>query len=170
MRRRLTSISAYLVITAVLAGSCSARDDHSPRQQSSAINSVTQLAQRNPTKLVAQTMRNELNADLNDHSLWTYIEDKVDGNKHTVKKIVETPKGDAKLLITANGRPLSPDQLRRQDARLNQIAHDPQVFAREQQAEHQDERKAREHEDDSHCFPVQVPRSAGWDRPPVVPA
>lgn len=142
MRRRLTHMSVYILIAGGLTAWAAADGKPSPSQPAAPA-AVVHLAQTNPSHLVAQVMQNELNADLNDHSLWTYVEDKVDGDKHTVEKVVETPQGDVKLLIADNGRPLSPDQLKRQEARLNHIAHDPQAFAKEQQAEHEDEQKAR---------------------------
>lgn len=143
MRHRLIHIAAYIFSTTMLAGLAAAAGGHTPPQQSARLNSVLRLAQTDPAQLVAQTMHNELNADLNDHSLWTYIEDKVDGDKHTVRKVVETPKGDLHLMLAENGHPLSPEQLKKQEAQLNQIAHDPQALAKDQQAEHEDEQKAR---------------------------
>jgi len=144
VRQRAIYAAVCIFLTAFPAGLAAGTERHNPPQQSAALNSVLQLAQRNPTKLVAQTMHNELNADLNDHSLWSYIEDKVDGDKHTVKKVVETPNGDLKLTIAQNGRPLSPDQLKGEQARLEQIAHNPDAEAKDQQAEHEDEQKARQ--------------------------
>ena len=141
MRHRVVYVTLGVVLTAVFV---SAEDRYTPAHQPDATNSVIQHAEQNPGQLVAQTMHNELNADLNDHSLWTYIEDKVDGRKHTVKKVVETPKGDASLMIAENGYPLPPDELKRQKAHLDQMVRDPQAFAREQADEHQDEQKARE--------------------------
>lgn len=144
MRHRLIHIAVYIFLTTILVGVAAAADKHTSPPQSAALNSVLQLAQTNPAGLVAQTMHNELDADLNDHSLWTYIEDKVDGDKHIVRKVVETPKGDLHLMIAENGHPLSPEQLKNQEAHLNQIAQDPQALGKDQQAEHDDEQKARE--------------------------
>jgi hypothetical protein len=121
-----------------------AADRHAPAHQPAATAAVIQLAQTNPVQLVAQTMHNELNADLNDHSLWTYVMDKAEDGNRVVKKIVETPKGDLKLTIALNGHPLSPDELKKQESHLNAMASDPNQLAKAQQDEHQDEEKARE--------------------------
>lgn len=102
------------------------------------------VAQTNPRRLVTQVMNNELNADLNDHSLWMYIADKVDHEKQETKKVVETPKGDLDLLIAVNGHPVPPEELKKEEEGLNKVASEPHELAKRQQAEHDDEKKARE--------------------------
>ena len=101
-------------------------------------------AQTNPQRLVFQVMNNELDADMNDHSLWMYIADKVDHEKRETKKTVETPKGDLDLLIAVNGHPVPPEELKKEEEGLNRVASDPHEVAKRQQAEHDDEKKARE--------------------------
>src|SRR5690348_3484242 len=105
--------------------------------------SVQQL-QEDPAQVVTQVMHNELSADLDDHSLWMYVCDKVDHAKEVTRKVVETPKGDLTLTTAQGGHPLSPEELKKQDAQLEELAHDPGALAKWQQGQHEDDQRARE--------------------------
>jgi hypothetical protein len=106
--------------------------------------STSHEAQVKPQHLVAEVMNNELDADLNDHSLWMYISEKVDHDKRVTKRVVETPQGDLDLLIAVNGHPLPPEELKKEQEGLDAVARDPHELAKRQQDEHEDEKKARE--------------------------
>jgi len=132
----LTICLCSFAMTAHSADSRSSRRAHAhPR--------VQQL-KADPAQVVTQAMHNELNADLHDHSLWMYVCHKVDHNKEVTKKVVETPKGDLTLTTAQAGHPLSPEELKKQDRQLEELMRDPGALAKQQQAQHDDDQRARE--------------------------
>jgi len=90
-------------------------------------------------KVAVQT---ELNADDNDHSRWRYRDDQRELN--TVSIVVQTDFGSVKRLISRDGRPLTPDEARQEDDRLNRLIHDSAKLAKQKRDGAQDDKSARE--------------------------
>ncbi len=60
------------------------------------------------------------------------------------EKVVETNAGTVRMLIAEDGKPLNPERLGRERARLAAIIADPVAFARKSQSRKDDENHARE--------------------------
>jgi hypothetical protein len=98
---------------------------------------------REPKEIVRAAMDSELSADLNDHSRWHYRDDQHDGT-HTVSIVIETDFGSVKRVIERDGRPLSDDETRVEDQRVQSFIHDPAQLAKQKKDGVQDGKNAEE--------------------------
>ena len=94
-------------------------------------------------EIVRRAMQAELAADLNDHTRWRYRDDQRDGT-NTVSTVVETDYGSVKRLISRNGRPLTEDEARVEEQRLQAFIHDPALLAKQKRDGVQDGKNAEE--------------------------
>jgi hypothetical protein len=74
------------------------------------------------TDLVRRIVANELKAQDEDHSHWMYRMEVEDREKREVWEIIETPYGDLSRLLYVNGRPLSQEEQRKEDQRIQTLA------------------------------------------------
>ena len=98
--------------------------------------------QQDPLAMLKVAVQTELNADDNDHSRWRYRDEEQElGN---VSIVVQTDYGSVKRLISHGGKPLSSDEAREEDERINRLIHDPSRLARQKRDGEQDDKSARE--------------------------
>jgi hypothetical protein len=96
-------------------------------------------------QIVKVAEQTELDASANDHSLWQYKDvDRKPGVGETVSRVVETAHGSVGKRIELNGRPLSPEELREQDAKVQTFVHDPALQAKQRKDGAQDDKRAEE--------------------------
>jgi hypothetical protein len=93
--------------------------------------------------IIREAVQAELNADQNDHSRWRYRDEQRELND-SVSIVVQTDQGSVKRLIARGGRPLSPDEARQEEDRLNRFIHDPAKLARQRRDGEQDDKNARD--------------------------
>ena len=96
-----------------------------------------------PKHLVQEVMQNELRADSNDHSHWIYRDQKKTPGKSTVKIVVETEKGDVEKTVDMNGQPLTAQQRKQDEAKMESMVHDPQAQKKQRQNREHDDQQAR---------------------------
>ena len=89
--------------------------------------------------ILDRALQNEYNAARDATHPMRYELAKTSPHWSTTKKICETKDGDVARLIALNGRPLSPADEQKEEARLNELAGDPGKQRRRKQAEDQDE-------------------------------
>jgi hypothetical protein len=87
----------------------------------------------NEQDLINQVVANELSAQKQDHSLWRYKQRKTEGGQTRLCEIVETDRGSLYRVIAINGRPLSSDAVRTEDARVRELAANPEELQKEEQ-------------------------------------
>ena len=75
-------------------------------------------------ELVKATVQNELHAFDSDHSHWSYRLKTSKGGITETKEVVETPHGDLERVIARNGHPLSPDEQKQEDAKVQKFVSD----------------------------------------------
>jgi len=100
------------------------------------------------SQIVATLLANEVAASLHrDHYMYLSQErsNRTGGHLWT-EKVVETSAGTLRLLIAEDGKPLSPQRIVLERARLAAIAADPAAFARKSQGQKDDEEHARQME------------------------
>ncbi|WP_263367990.1 hypothetical protein [Edaphobacter bradus] len=92
--------------------------------------------------IVRTAVQTELVADRDDHSRWQYrdLDRKPDGE--ALYHVVETDHGSVKKKLRANGRPLSPDELRAEDERIRSFVNDPGLQAKQHKDSEQDDKRA----------------------------
>jgi hypothetical protein len=93
-------------------------------------------------ELVRQVIKNELQANQNDHTHWMYRDSDTVPAKSTVKLVVQTPDGTASKVILLNGHPLTAQQRAQDDARMESILTDPSVIAKQRKSAAHDDQQA----------------------------
>jgi len=94
--------------------------------------------------LVQQVIHNELQADDQDHSKWTYLSRKRLGHTTNTYLIADSTDGDISELVAAGGHPLSPEQREQEQKRIAELVNDPAKLARARKRGEEDSRKARQ--------------------------
>lgn len=95
-------------------------------------------------QLVQAVIDNEVGNSHRDQTRWMYRLQKQEGDATTVNEVIETRNGDIHLLLSLNGEPLTPDQSRKENARLAKLVNDPDEQQKKKRAQQEDDRKALE--------------------------
>jgi hypothetical protein len=96
-----------------------------------------QPASISPQQLVRQTVENEIRANYGGMRLM-YQDHKETTHGSEVDLIVETTEGTPRLLVESDGKPLTPEQRKAEEARLDALAHNPAELKKKQRAERED--------------------------------
>jgi len=117
------SVAALFVC---LSSSLSAQSDRSD----------SKWATQNPDAMVREVIRNEIQAQLNDKSLWCYHEEEQeDGKPSKALDVCETKYGDLERAVAVNGSELDRAQLQAEDQRIQiLVAHPEQLRAKQKKA------------------------------------
>jgi hypothetical protein len=93
-------------------------------------------------EIVRAAVKVELAADRNDHSRWQYrdINHKPDGE--FLYHVVETDHGSVKKKLKHNGQPLTPEELKAEDARIQSFVNDPSQQAKQRKDGELDDKRA----------------------------
>ena len=75
-------------------------------------------------ELVKQTVQNELNAIDNDHTYWMYLSQTRKNGAMVTEQVIQTPHGNLERVIARNGQPLSPEQQKQEDQKLQKFVSD----------------------------------------------
>ena len=94
-------------------------------------------------EIVKAAVAAEIAADNADHSIWRYKDTRKDQND-SVFIVVQTGHGSVKRLISRGGRPLSEDEAKAEDARVQSFIHDKEKLAKQRKDGVQDDKNARE--------------------------
>ena len=121
-KNNLNSVSSGMVLLALLIPNLPAR-------------AQTLSAQ----KLVQDVIYNELQANIHDHTKWMYRDEDKTPGKDPVKLVVQTDAATVSKTILLNGHPLTPQQQRQDQAKMESVVNDPSVRAKQ--------RKNGEHDD-----------------------
>ena len=94
--------------------------------------------------LVRAAVKVELAADHDDHSRWQYhdLNRKPDGE--FLYQVVETDHGSVKKKLKRNGQPLTPDELKAEDTRIQSFVNDPSQQAKQRKDGEQDDKRAED--------------------------
>lgn len=115
----------------------------SPQAAPAKSSSAPQPAQ-NANELVKSTVQNELKAIDNDHTHWMYrLETHKNGIAET-KQVVETPHGNLERLVARNGKPLSPDEQKQEDDKVQKFVTDTGAQRKQRQDLDADAKKTRD--------------------------
>jgi hypothetical protein len=87
-------------------------------------------------------VQTELDASRNDHSRWEYKDVYKGASGEKVFRVIETDKGTVKKKIEENGRPLTPEELQQEDARIEAFVHDERELAKQRKDGVQDDKRA----------------------------
>jgi hypothetical protein len=105
----------------------------------------TRAAQmQSPDEIVRAVVKNELDADTNDHTAWMYRDVYKSPEKNIVKVIIETQQGNLSEIVEDNGRPPSAEEHRADLDRIQQMLTDPAFRQRLKRNEQHDGQQARD--------------------------
>jgi hypothetical protein len=91
--------------------------------------------------LLRKAVDSELKGQSNDHSHWMYQVTANDPGKKQVKWIVETREGDLARLSSVNGRPISAEEQKQEDQRIQNLVQKPADQKKQQRAQQEDARQ-----------------------------
>ncbi len=95
-------------------------------------------------EIVKTVVKNELDADYNDHTPWMYRDVYKSPDKDIVKIAIETSQGNLSEIVEDHGQPPSAEVHENDLKRIQQIVTDPAERARMKKAEEHDGQQARD--------------------------
>jgi hypothetical protein len=91
------------------------------------------------SELLRKVVDSELKAEANDHSHWMYqVREQHHGKKEEVRLVVQTSQGELDRLQLVDGRPITPEQEKREDERIESLLHNRGQQEKRQLAQHED--------------------------------
>src|ERR1700747_1875068 len=108
---------------------------------SASSSSMASGAPEDARNFVRAVVVNELAADANDHSRWMYRDDNKDPDKNTVKLVIQTSQGDLSRTIEKDGRPLTPEQQKQEDQKIDAFVEDADLRQKQKQDHERDSEK-----------------------------
>jgi hypothetical protein len=95
-----------------------------------------------PDVLVRQVVNNELKESQDPNALFSFKQRTEKPKGNTVKQMVETPDGLIGRVVSKNNQPLSPDEQKAEDARVNRLL-DPSQMQDKRKEQKEDEERTR---------------------------
>ena len=89
-------------------------------------------------QLVRETVQNELDSGKKDPSLWRFRKITVKDGKKQMYDVIETKNGEVDRLLAVNGKPLSGEERRAENARIQKLSTDPAEQKKRADAEKRD--------------------------------
>ena len=98
----------------------------------------------NADALVREVIHNEIQAELQDQSLWCFREEQQeDGKPRRTLDVCESSDGDVERLVAINGKPLDPAQQRSEDQRIQALLGRPSQIRANQKKQREDAEQER---------------------------
>jgi len=89
-------------------------------------------------RLARDVFHTEIDAQIRDQSLWSYLELKEEGGEKKLFGVCQTEDGEIDRLLAVNGRELNPVQRQAEDWRIQKMLGHPDQMRQEQKNRHQD--------------------------------
>ena len=95
-------------------------------------------------QLVRDVVHNEIENQLHDNSLWCFREQKQeDGKPERTVEVCQTKDGDIERLIAVNGLPITADQMKAEDQRVQKLISHPEQLRAKQKKQNEDGEQVR---------------------------
>lgn len=95
-------------------------------------------------RLARKVFENEVQAQINDQSLWSYRQLKEEQGKKKVFAVCETNDGEIDRLLEVNGQELNAKQRQAEDQRIQKMLDDPDQMRQQQKKSEEDGKQERE--------------------------
>jgi hypothetical protein len=95
------------------------------------------------SELVRSVVSNELKAADQDHSHWMYQLDTQKAGTRETSEVIETKDGNVTRLVERNGKPLTPEEQKSEDEKIEKFIGDPAEQQKQQRDESDDARKMK---------------------------
>ena len=89
-------------------------------------------------QFVNEVLPHEVEAQLQDHALWTYLERKRVDGVWKLFHVYQTKEGQIDRVVEVNGQPLTPAQVEVEDQRIQRLILQPSEVRQRQKREHDD--------------------------------
>jgi hypothetical protein len=126
----------------MLALSARADSTQPPVNSSSAAAVLVQLPS-NANEFARDFFHHEVEAQTQDHTLWRFRETKREGGKLKLYDVWQTRQGEVERLVAIGGRPLTEEQLAKEDSRIQGVISNPTQVRQRQSKQHEDGEQAR---------------------------
>ncbi len=100
-------------------------------------------AQADPDQLVREVVANELKAQEEDQTHWRYLSLKEEGGKKELRDAIQAKDATIERLLAVNGHALTPEQRRKEDARIQRLINSPAELRKKQKERHEDGEQER---------------------------
>lgn len=100
--------------------------------------SASDSPQISAQELLRKVVDRELKTGASDHTRWRFIKQTHKDGKVQEELVVQTPNGDLSRLISVDGVPISEDQARKEDERIQKLVENPSEALRMRRARAQD--------------------------------
>lgn len=117
-------------------------ESHATKQTRTAQNTGQQNGSAND--LVKTTIKNELDAIANDHTHWMYQSVTRKNGAMVTEVVVETRDANVERVIARNGTPLTPDEQKQEDAKVQKFVSDTAAQHKQRQDLDADLKKSRD--------------------------
>jgi hypothetical protein len=122
-----------ILLTALAAAAQAQQSAHAPKPLPSDAN-----------QFVRELIQNELKAQEDDRTRWMYRLHREDDKNIQDRLVIETARGNISRTLVLNGHLLTAEERARDDARMKNLAGDPQEQARREKRERDDAQQAQE--------------------------
>jgi|SRR5579864_1262403 len=109
-----------------------------------AVTAAQAQSQVNAQELVKDVVFNELKAAKDDNTHWMYFSNETAADGHQSREVVETKDGVIYRVMGVDGRPLSAEERRLEDQRIQKLLNNPSDQKKQQKARDEDAKKAKE--------------------------
>lgn len=106
--------------------------------------SIANAQEASANELAKEVVTHEIQAQDADHAHWQYHLETMKSGKKETREVIETKDGELKKLIAINGQPLTPDQQKDEEARIQKLISDPSEQRKLQQASKEDSEKTKQ--------------------------
>lgn len=110
---------------------------------SSARSSPTQAVLIDPEQLVGETINNEIQRQIHDHTHWCYRKSTQGYGRSELRGVCQTASGDIDRLLAVDEHALSPELQRKEDERIQNLVADSNELRKEQDKRSEDAAKGR---------------------------
>jgi len=109
-----------------------------------AVTAAHAQSQANAQQLVKDVVFNELKATKDDNTHWMYFSNETAADGRQSREVVETKDGVIYRVMGVEGRPLSAEERKQEDQRIQKLLKNPGEQKKQQKARDEDARKAKE--------------------------
>ncbi len=99
---------------------------------------ATVSSYRDPAELVRKAVQNEIKSANDDTACFLFRGTKTTPKGSTTKLYIETREATAGLTIAYNGKPLTPEQRRDEEARVERFVNNPEELKKKREKEHEE--------------------------------
>jgi hypothetical protein len=137
-------LAAFLLFgLAMLTLALTVRADAIPPNAASRGGAVLAQLPANADDFARDFFHHEVEAQTQDHSLWSFRESKREDGKLKLYDVYQTRQGEIERLVAVGGRSLTTEQLAKEDKRIQSIISDPSQVRQHQKKQREDGEQAR---------------------------